>query len=60
MAKLRITYTKSASGHKKDQGLTIRALGFRKLNHTVEHEATPQILGMVFKVRHLVTVEEIN
>ena len=57
--KLRITQTKSASGHKYDQRATVRALGIRKLNHTVEHQDTPQIRGMVFKVRHLVKVEEI-
>jgi large subunit ribosomal protein L30 len=58
--KLRITQVRSASGHPKDQGLTVRALGIRKLQHTVEHTDTPQIRGMVFKVRHLVKVEEIN
>ena len=58
MAKLRIRYVKSASGHKKDQGATVRALGLRKLQHTVEHDDTPQIRGMVFKVRHLVEVTE--
>ena len=58
--RLRITQTKSASGHPKDQGLTVRALGIRKLQHTVEHDDTPQIRGMVFKVRHLVKVEELN
>jgi large subunit ribosomal protein L30 len=58
--KLKITHVKSASGHRRDQGLTVRALGIRKLNHTVELSDTPQIRGMVFKVRHLVKVEEIN
>ena len=57
--KLRITQTKSASGHKVDQKLTVRALGIRRMQHTVEHDDTPQIRGMVFKVRHLVKVEEI-
>jgi large subunit ribosomal protein L30 len=56
--KLRITQVKSASGHKYDQVQTVRALGIRKLQHTVEHNDTPQIRGMVFKVRHLVKVEE--
>ncbi len=56
--KLKITQTKSASGHPKDQGATVRALGIRKMQHTVVHDDTPQIRGMVFKVRHLVTVEE--
>jgi large subunit ribosomal protein L30 len=58
--KLRITQTKSASGHRKDQGLTVRALGIRRMQHTVELKDTPQIRGMVFKVRHLVKVEELN
>ena len=56
--KLKIRWTKSASGHKKDQRDTVRALGLRRLQHTVEHDDTPQIRGMVFKVRHLVTVTE--
>ena len=57
--KLRIQQIKSAGGHRKDQHRTVRALGIRKLNHTVEHNDTPQIRGMVFKIRHLVRVEEI-
>ena len=58
--KLRIQQIRSACGHPKDQSLTVRALGIRKLQHTVEHNDTPQIRGMVFKIRHLVKVEEIN
>ena len=57
--KLRITYKKSSIGYQKDQGRTIRALGLRKLNSTVEHEDSPVIRGMIRKVRHLVTVEEV-
>lgn len=60
MAKLRIRQVKSASGHKKDHAATIEALGIRRMQHTVEHNDTPQIRGMVFKVRHLVQVEEIS
>ena len=60
MTKLRITYSKSAIGYKKDQKGTIRALGLRKLNQTVEHDDTPVIRGMIFKVSHLVTVEEVK
>ena len=56
--KLRIRWKKSASGHKQDQAATVRALGLRKLQHVVEHDDTPQIRGMVFKVRHLVEVTE--
>lgn len=59
MAKIRITQVKSKIGKPARQKKTLEALGIRKLNHTVEHEATPQILGMVVKVRHLVKVENI-
>jgi large subunit ribosomal protein L30 len=58
--KLRITYKKSAIGYRKDQKGTIRALGFRKLNQTVEHDDTPVIRGMVEKVSHLVEMEEVK
>ena len=58
--KLQITYKKSAIGYNKDQKGTIRALGFRKLNQTVEHEDTPVIRGMVDKVSHLVEMEEVE
>jgi large subunit ribosomal protein L30 len=56
--KLKITWTKSAIGYKKNQKATIAALGLRKLGQTVEHTDTPQIRGMVFAVRHLVQVQE--
>mgnify|MGYP001573600580 FL=1 len=59
MAKVRITQVKSKNGRPERQKRTLIALGIRKLNHSVEHEATPQILGMVEKVRHLVKVENI-
>ncbi len=58
--KLKITWVKSAIGYKKDQKATIAALGFRKNGQVIEHDDTPQIRGMVFKVRHLVKVEEIK
>ena len=54
MAKLRITWKKSGIGKPEVQKRTVRALGLRKLNHTVEHNDTPQIRGMVNKVGHLV------
>lgn len=57
MAKIVITQTRSAINRPKKQKLTIQALGIKKLNNSVEHEATPQILGMVRKVQHLITVE---
>ena len=59
MAKIRITQVKSKNGKPERQKRTLEALGILKLNHSVEHEATPQILGMVVKVRHLVKVENI-
>jgi len=59
MAKIRITYQKSAIGYNKRQKATIKALGLNKVNQTVEHEDTPVIRGMVEKVSHLVTVEEV-
>ena len=58
MAKIRITQVKSAIDRPKRQKDTLKALGLRKMHQTVEHEATPQILGMVNKVNHLVTVQE--
>jgi large subunit ribosomal protein L30 len=60
MAKLRVKYVKSAIGRPKDQKATIRALGFRKLQQTVEHEDHPAIRGMIRKVTHLVKVEEVE
>lgn len=59
MARLRITWLKSAIGYAADQKATIRALGLKRLNDTVEHEDTPSVRGMVNKVAHLVNVEEV-
>ena len=59
MKKIRITQVKSVIDRSERQKRTIEALGLRKLHSTVEVEATPQILGMVRKVNHLVRVEEI-
>ncbi len=59
MAKIKVTLVKSTIGSEKSQKATVQALGLRKLNHSVEHETTPNILGMVRKVNHLVKVEEI-
>lgn len=60
MAKLRITWVKSAIGYAERQKRTIRALGLKRLHHSVEHEDNPTIRGMADKVRHLVKVEEIQ
>lgn len=58
--KLRIVYSKSAIGREKSQRATIRALGLKKINQSVEHDDTPAIRGMIEKVSHLVTVEEVS
>ena len=60
MEKLRITQVKSGIGSTKRQKATLIALGLKKLNTPIEHEATPQIVGMVNKMRHLIRVEEIK
>lgn len=60
MSKLKITYTKSAIGYNKNQKATVQALGLRKLNQTIEHDDTSVIRGMVRKVEHLVSVEEVK
>jgi large subunit ribosomal protein L30 len=60
MAKIRITQVKSAIDRPERQKLTLKALGLKKLNATKEVEATPQILGMITKVTHLVQVEEVK
>jgi len=60
MAKLIITYTKSVIGYNERQKATIKALGLQKLNQSVEHDDTPTIRGMVKKVEHLVSVEEVK
>lgn len=55
---LKITLVKSPIGYSKRQKGTVRALGLKKLNHTVTQNDTPVIRGMINKVSHLVTVEE--
>lgn len=59
MAKIKITQVKSSIGSTKRQKATMEALGLRRMHQTVEHEATPQIIGMVNKMRHLLNVEEV-
>ena len=55
MDKIKIKQVRSRIGRSKDQRRTLDALGLRKMNAVVEHNATPQILGMVKKVSHLIT-----
>ena len=56
--KVRITQVRSTINRPKDQKATIQALGLGKMNRTVEKVCTPQILGMVKKVSHLIKIEE--
>jgi len=58
MAKIRITQYRSRIGSTERQKKTLDALGLRKMNRTVEVEGSPQIMGMVNKVKHLVKVEK--
>ena len=60
MAKIRVTQVKSKIGRPVSQKRTILAIGLKKINHSVEHETTPQVLGMVKKVAHLLKVEEVK
>lgn len=57
---VRVTQIKSLIGQKNDQKRTVEALGLKRIRHTVTKTDTPQIRGMLHKVRHLVTVEEID
>jgi len=58
MANLQITWRKSAIGYRQDQKDTIRRLGLRRLNQTVEHPDSPALRGMIARVQHLVNVHE--
>ncbi|MFD2518120.1 50S ribosomal protein L30 [Salinimicrobium flavum] len=58
MGKIKVTQVKSAIKRTQNQKRTLEALGLKKIGQTVEHENTPNILGMVSKVNHLVSFEE--
>jgi large subunit ribosomal protein L30 len=58
MATIKITQVKSAINRPKRQKLTLQALGLGKLNRTVEHNDTPQIMGMINKVQHMLRIEK--
>ncbi|MCJ7509435.1 MAG: 50S ribosomal protein L30 [Dehalococcoidia bacterium] len=60
MAKLKITWRKSAIGYASNQRRTIRALGLHRLGQAVQHSDSPVVRGMILKVRHLVEVEEVG
>ncbi len=59
MGQIKVTQTKSPVSLPKDQGRTLKALGLHRMRDTVEHTDSPSVLGMVHKVRHLVTVEKL-
>lgn len=58
METIKIKQVKSAINRPKDQKRTIEALGFKKLNQVIEKEATPQVMGMIRKVAHMVDIVE--
>ena len=58
--KLKITQIKSGIGFPADQKRTVRALGLKRMNDSVVQSDSPAVLGMIFKVKHLVKVEEIT
>ena len=58
--KIRVKLIRSTIGQKPRARATVRSLGLRKINSTVEHEASPAILGMVSSVSHLLEVKEID
>ena len=60
MSKVRVKLVKSKIGRTKKQKLTLEALGLKRIGSEVEHATSPQILGMVDKVKHLVETEEIK
>ena len=60
MAKIKVTQVKSKIRRPQNQKRTLEALGLRKIDQVVEHEATPTILGMIKTVNHLISVEEIK
>ena len=57
MSKIKVTLLKGLSGCKRDQRYTVRGLGLKRINHTVELVDTPAVRGMVRKVGHLVRIE---
>jgi len=59
MAKIKVTKVKSAINRTQNQKRTLEALGLKKIGQTVEHDNTPNILGMINKVNHLVSVETV-
>ncbi|MGB0199487.1 MAG: 50S ribosomal protein L30 [Flavobacteriaceae bacterium] len=59
MGKIKVTQTRSKIKRPEDQKRTLLALGLKKMGQSVEHDATPSVLGMVDKVKHLISVEKL-
>lgn len=57
--RVRVTQIRSGIGAPADQKATVKALGLKRLHHTIEKDDTPTVRGMLFKVRHLIRVEEL-
>jgi large subunit ribosomal protein L30 len=55
---LRVTWVRSSIGYPKDQKATIKAIGFHRLNQTLELADSPQLRGQIFKVKHMLKIEE--
>lgn len=57
--KLKLKLVRSVIGKPKDQKVTVKALGLRRLNHEIIKDVNPQVAGMIAKVKHLLTIEEV-
>jgi large subunit ribosomal protein L30 len=60
LKQIKVTQKKSLIGRKGEHRRTIKALGLRRINHSVVHEDSPQVRGMIHQVRYLVDVEEVS
>jgi len=60
VAKLRVKWVKSAVGYAEDQKRTIKALGLKRMGQSIEVNDSPAMRGMIIKVRHLVSLEEVS
>ena len=60
MSQIKVTQIKSIIGRRADHRRTIRALGLKRINHSIIHDDTPVIRGMIHKVRYMVEVEEVS
>ena len=60
MSQIKVTQTKSIIGRRADHRRTVKALGLKRINHSVIHNDTPQIRGMIHQVRYMVEVEEVK